>query len=147
MQFDPLFVVVDQHFGFERKPGGDARPADRAADLEFCTGTVLRLALLQGDEAGQFFGVFLDQVGNPAKGRCALCIGGASPGRKGGPRRGNGGVDVDHRSQRHLGCYLAGGRVDDLERSASQRRFAVNRQCMDHARFPLKSRPVQCQYI
>ena len=51
------FAVVHHDFGVQRGGGGGAQPSCARADLESRVRAVQRLALLTGEELGEFFGV------------------------------------------------------------------------------------------
>ena len=113
MQFGVGFAVVHHGFGLEFGGGGGAEPGGAGADFEAGVGAVERLALLAGEQPGEFLGGAFDGVGGLEQ------RGGPGVVAQSGPRRlcGRGGGDrrfkVFHGVDRGLADRLPGGRVED----------------------------------
>ena len=113
MQFGAGFAVVHDGFRVQRGAGGGAQPGGAGADLEPCVRAVERLALLAGEQPGEFFGGAFDGVGGPQQGGAPGVVAQRRPGRLGGFGGGNCLLEVLDGVDRRFADDRAGGGVKD----------------------------------
>ena len=94
VQFGAGLAVVHHGFRVQRRGGGRAEPGGAGADLEAGVGAVERLALLAGEQPGEFLGGAFDGVGGPEQRGGAGVVAQRGPGRLRGGRGGDGVLEV-----------------------------------------------------
>ncbi|CAH0270754.1 hypothetical protein SRABI83_03641 [Arthrobacter sp. Bi83] len=113
MQFCAGFAVVHDGFRLQRRSGGGAQPGGAGADFEAGVGAVQRLALLAGEQAGEFLGGAFDGVGSLQERGAPGVVAQRRPRRLGGRCGGNGLLQVLDAVDRRLTDCFSGGGVKD----------------------------------
>ena len=111
VQFGVGFAVVHHSFRIERRGGGSAKPGGAGTDFEAGVGAVERLALLAGEEPGEFFGGAFDGVGCFHERSGPGVVAQGSPGGLRGSGGGDGGFEVLDRVNTCFSDSLARCRV------------------------------------
>ena len=113
VQFGAGFAVVHHGFGVQRRGGGGAQPGGAGADLEAGVRAVERLALLAGEQPGEFLGGAFDGVGGLQQRGGPGVVAQRGPGRLRGCGGGDGLLEVLDGVDRGFADRLPGGRVKD----------------------------------
>ena len=113
VQFGAGFAVVHHGFRVQRGAGGGAEPGGAGADLEAGVRAVERLALLAGEQPGEFLGGAFDGVGGPEQRGGPGVVAQRRPGRLRGCGGGDRRFEVLNGVDRRFADGRAGGGVKD----------------------------------